>query len=283
MTTLAMTTVGQPSTNIALVVFPGGVWTATQFIVNHDASPSDLCESVKRLNRLNLCSQWALGDLGIALQDFRRAALDIESNDLISQAEGTEDSEHRQRLLAKAKKLEHAHIDYMRDLAKSLGVDDGHWRDCIQLARFFPPGERHDTLYPHHHRVAMRAARRQSEGEGAAIAPRGQAKARGAAHAWLAEAVQHGYTTPQLRRKVNTALATAPAPKHPPEADPYAELNAADEWAITFRSSVPSLSIQQCIQLRSLMQGIRELDQALLSRIERTGDGSHRTTSNVRI
>lgn len=248
------------------VDMPGGVWTAKQFAVNPNATTVDLCESVKRLNRLNLCSQWALGDLGIALQDFKRAAIDIESSDLIAQAQATEDAEHRQRLLAKAKKLEHAHVDYMRDLAKSLGVDDGHWRDCVQLARFYPPGERYDALYPHHHRVAMRAARRQVEGEGGTSPnPRALAKTGGTARAWLAEAEQHGYTASELRRKVNTILATAPAPKHAPEPDPYAVLNAADEWAITFRAKVPSLSKPQRTQLLTLMQGLLELAESLRS------------------
>lgn len=250
---------------IASVDFPGGVWTAKQFIVDPNATMAELCESVKRLNRLNLCSQWALGDLGIALQDFRRAAIDIEMNEFITQAEATQDAEHRQRLLAKAKKLEHAHVDYMRDLSKTLGVDDGHWRDCVQLARFYPPGERYDTLYPHHHRVAMRAARRQVVGEGEVSSPRMQAKAKGAAHAMLTEAEQRGDTVPDMRKRANTALATAPLPKHAPEADPYAALNAADEWAITFRAKVATLTKQQKVQLLTLAQGLRELFAALES------------------
>jgi hypothetical protein len=59
--------------------------------------------------------------------------------------------------------------------------------------------------------------------------------------------------------------------KGKPEPDPFAMLTAADEWAIRYRAKVADIPLAQCVRLYALMQGVRDLAEALHKRI--VGDG----------
>lgn len=259
---------------IASVTMPGGVWTPTEFVIFEGASVAQLQESVRRLSKLNISSQWAFGDLGLALQDRKRREIEPQIQALREQADSFDASEPeakatKQRLLDKAKAMENAPTQYTTDIADLLGVDDGHWRNCVVLARFYPPSKRFDTLYPHHHLIAMRAARAKigagvSNGGGGISIGAGVEDGGGAiAREWLLQADQERLKGPEMRRRVNVALATAKPADTTPQRDEYAALTACDEWAIGYRSHVPSLNAEQRQRLLTLMQGILDLASAL--------------------
>lgn len=261
---------------IASVTMPGGVWTAKEFVVFDGATTAQLCDSVKRLNKLNLASKWALGDLGIALQERKRVEVNARVAELTSQAEAIDSEEpdakaRKQRLMIEANKLHASRVnEYTNELAEALGVDAGHWWNCVSLARFYPASLRSEALLPEHHIVAMRAARSKNGGaisKGEGVTKDGGAKAR----EWLLQAEQEGLKASELRRRVNIALATAKPANVEPAHDEYAALTACDEWAIQYRSQVGTHTKEQCVRLLTMLQGVADLLNALRERINETG------------
>lgn len=207
------------------VPLPGGVWTRREFVVFDGATEAQLCQAVRQMSALNLSSRWALGDLGMAIQERKRAEFAKQAKALRESAKRSEDAEHRGRLLKQAEGLEGSRMDtYTRELADVLEISDGYWRDCVQLARFYPPSERSDAhgITPAHHHAAMKAA----GGAGGKLAT---------AQQWIAQATKDALTAAELRKKVNLSLATSRPPAKPAERNEFEALDAADQWAIAHK------------------------------------------------
>jgi hypothetical protein len=246
-----MTKILERVSPVVSVDMPGGVWTVKEFVVFDGATTEQLCQSVVRLTKLNLSSKWALGDLGIALQARKRIQVEKEAQALREKANAIdatepEAKEHKKRLIKEAEDIEASRVDeYARELADVLKVDEGHWRNCVSLARFFPVSLRNDTLFPEHHIAAMKAA--------------GGAKGEPAkAQAWLNDAAQQELTASELRKRVNLSLATAKPVKGPPHEDDYAAITQADTWAMRAKDSAQSLTPEQAHHVWSLTLALRE-------------------------
>ncbi len=254
----------------AQVEMPGGFWTPKEFVIFEGATTEQLCQSVKRLNKLNLSSKWALGDLGIALQERKRIEVAKQAADLLSYAATIDTNEpeavaRKRKLEKEAAELEKIKVpQYTSELAEKLGVDVGHWWNCVTLARAFKPSLRSEALLPEHYLVALKFA----GGAKAVATEQGLKKARECIA--IAEEGENGRVLPasKVRRWANTSLATHTPPKGKPEPDPYAELTAAAQWAIGYRSEVGKLSKDQAVRVFTLMRSLRELADALRERCE---------------
>lgn len=203
---------------------PGGVWTTLGFTVFDTATDEQLHKSIIQLDKLNASSKWALGDIGIAIQERKRRELALQAKDLRARAAAIEarDADSRatrREMLEKAQALEtKGVIEYTSDLARMLGINAGNWRNAVSLARFYEPSLRSDGLRPEHHIAAMKAA-------GGAL---GDVKK---ARHWLTQAVENNWRASDLRRHVNQAMATAKAPTLAPLTNHLKEMDAADTWA----------------------------------------------------
>ena len=220
---------------------PAGVWTRTGFTVSPSATEAQLHSSVALMTKLNRSTAWALGDLGIEIHARKRCEVMAAAKKLRQEADalkGAENSPKRDRLLKKAEELESKQVQvYTRKLADALGVDDGYWRNCISLARFFNPSQRSDTLTPAHHLAAMRGA-------GGTSGKLAKAKQ------WIAKAQKDSLSASELRKKVNLSLATSHPPSTPPEKNAFTELDAADQWCIRNKELAVAKSHAQTLLVR---------------------------------
>jgi uncharacterized protein YjiS (DUF1127 family) len=250
---------------------PAGTWEPKQFVITAGASMRQLRESARCINRLEQYSQWALGDIGLALEEQRRTEVEQEIAALIRQAEAIDTTEadagqHRGRILAKAERIKKEPLEQLTALATVIGIDKGLWRECIELSRDWPPPDRNPNLSPHHHRIAIRAARKETTrgpnqpGGGAKPDPEA---IRFKARVWLAHADPSDTNGSKLRRAINVALRTSAPPTHTLEPDPYRALTAADEWAVTYRRQAGKLTNGQRTRMLTLMKGILDLADTL--------------------
>lgn len=236
----------------------------------------EFAEAVEQHRQFHRSMAWVIGDKALALQEYKRAKLREEADELRERAANCTDdhdgAEARKELLTRADKIlsDKTLSAYTDELCKWAKIDEGYVRNCVMLARFYPLSCRHDGLGSEHHVVAMQAARKKIGGgvsRGGAVDEQGVVIASG----WLSRASQEGLSVSTLRKVVNISLATGTPARGKPEADPFAVLNAADQWAITYRAKVSSLSDSDCVRLYALMQGLRELAEELERRV---GGGS---------
>lgn len=241
---------------------PGIVATKTGLVVFESATEPQLQKAFGQIAKMNVSLAWWLGDLGLALQERKQRQLAKEAAALRTRANEctTDDAgmDAKRQLLERAEKIEtRGVIEYTRDLCAAHDISEGHVKDCVMLARFYQPSERSDGLSPHHHNVAMVAA-------GGAKGDRTKAKQ------WLSEAKEQALSASELRKMVNLSRALPAEQATPPEPQNYEELVSADAWAMGFKGDVTKLSQEQAIRLYTLMQGLRELADALKERIAAT-------------
>lgn len=250
--------------------------STTLDIVEHHTEADlrrEFAQAVEQYRRYHKCMAWEIGDRAIALQECKKAVLHAEAAELRARAGNCTDDQEgnvaRRDLLTKADRLEKddALSGYTRQLCEANHIDEGYVRNCVMLARFYPVSLRHDTLLVEHHVVAMQAARKKLGG-GTSSGGTTESKGVGIAAGWLSKAEQEGMKASELRRQANASLATHTPPAGPPEADPYTELTAFDEWSISHRATLATLTQSQCEHLWSLSAGVREWVEALRLRIE---------------
>ena len=231
------------------VALPGGVWTKTGFMVFDSATEAQLCDTVSQMNALNLSCAWALGDLGIAIQERKQKEYFAEAGNLRERAKKTDDAEAKARLLEKADELEGRLPQYTKELAELLGVDSGYWRNCVSLARFYEPSFRMTVLTPTHHIAAMHGA----GGSSGNVAT---------AREWMEQATRDALTASELRKRVNQALATSRKPAKPAEGNPFKALDAADQWCIANKALEVKAEHRAALRTRfqALIDWLRKLE-----------------------
>lgn len=172
-------------------------------------------QSLEQLNKLAAgvsklegATAWWLGDIGLAIQDAKRAEFKAanKKDKLITADDWNAAADAYAR-------------EYTTGRADSIGVDDGYWWNCVLLCRFFPSSQRCEGLSVHHHRVALIGA------GGAKGDPR-QAKK------WLETAREHGWSASELRRHVNLSLATHTPATAEPEINRWKFMDEADREAV---------------------------------------------------
>lgn len=178
-------------------------------------------QSLEQLNRLAVgvsklegATAWWLGDIGLAIQDAKRA--EFKSRNKKSSLVTAQDFEAAADAFAS---------EYTTGRADAIGVDDGYWRNCVVLSRFFPASQRCDGLSVHHHRVSL-------IGAGGA---KGEPKL---ARKWLETATEHGWSASELRRHVNLSLATHTPASAEPEVNRWKFLDEADREAVKAKDLV---------------------------------------------
>ncbi len=204
------------------IPLPGGVWTKTQFTIFDSATDDQLMQAAAQLYRMNVSAQWALGDIGLAIQERFRQVVLSKTREMNERAAKLESPAERATLIAQASELESKQLpSYTDGIAEKLNIEAGYWRHCVLLARFYPPNERHESLTPAHHLVAMK---------GAGGATRGSATK---ARPLLILAEKKEWGASELRRHVNSYLATSQPPKKwQPEPNRFKVGDAFDQWCI---------------------------------------------------
>lgn len=178
-------------------------------------------QSLEQLNRLAVgvsklegATAWWLGDIGLAIQDLKRAEFRAknERDPLMTAADWNDAADSYA-------------YHYMSVDSETIGVDEGYWSNCIMLSRFFRSSQRCEDLSVHHHRVAMLGA-------GGA---KGEPKL---ARKWLETATEHGWSASELRRHVNLSLATHTPASAEPEVNRWKFLDEADREAVKAKDLV---------------------------------------------
>lgn len=201
---------------------------------------------------------WWYGDIGLEIQARNR-----EANELKAQAEDA-------RVKTLERELEHVEgkerddvrialhdaearaaelrgdqcYHYLGNLSEALGIDSGYWRNCIMVARFFQSSCRHDDLSINHHYEAIRGA---GGVEGKMID----------AKAWLTRAAESEWSVAELRKEINLSKMTAPLTPHPPFENEFEPLDAADKWAMRFKSDT-RITSDSAKKLLTRFQAIRD-------------------------
>lgn len=207
---------------------PGGAATRTSFVVFDGATDRQLHEALSQIRKMSGALAWWLGDVGLVLQERKRTQLAKEAIELRTRAAEVPDDESRVKadLLEKAQRLEECGvIEYTAEFCKAHDLDEGYFRQCVMISRFYDPSVRTNGLKYEHHVVAMRAA-------GGA---RGEVKK---AQQWLQTAEKAHWKAAELRREVNTAAAGQKPAEAPQEANAFDELDAADQWALAHGRNV---------------------------------------------
>ncbi len=160
------------------IVIPGVVFKKNGVLMTKPVSVEQLNRMVQGVAELQEGVAWWWGDLGNALQGAKGA-------------------------------------HYVSERSAIVGIDEGYWRNCVQMARFFELSCRHDTLSAKHHYEAMRGSRGDKE----------------KADEWLCSAEKLEWSCSDLRKHINLSLATVHAPETPPEENEFEWLDDADHWA----------------------------------------------------
>lgn len=218
--------------------FPGMVFTRNAVLFQKRPTLDHLLAAAAKASEVGKGMAWFLGDIGLEIQDHARRenAMQAERNLAIAEKLSSDPKGNREKirdLRAEAQLLkEDSGESFRATYCPTLEIDPGYWRNCVMLARFFPPSSRvgllrnpegvsphGDSMRPEHYRVAMLAA-------GGAKGSRQQAEQ------WLQRAQTNGWRPSELRKQVSLANATARPPAKAPETNPFAELDAADAWCI---------------------------------------------------
>ncbi len=247
----------------------GVEWRRNAVVFSKTFSLEQLSGMAARVAELGDGFAWWLGDIGLEIQARHREANELEARKLDKKAaqlerdlehvEGKERDEVRDALRMTEKKAAELRDPkgsaswYSPEASEAMGIDDGYWRNCVMLCRFFKPSHRNDSLKPKHHITAMYAA----GGAGGKVSD---------ATKWLKRAESESWSASELRKQVNLSLADAPKEPAPLD-DPFAELVPADRWAIQFRQKVPALSDADAIKLFTMTQALREFLAELQARV----------------
>ncbi len=160
------------------IVIPGVVFKKNGVLMTKPVSVEQLNRMVQGVSELQEGAAWWWGDLGNALQGAKGA-------------------------------------HYVSERAAIVGIDEGYWRNCVQMARFFELSCRHDNLSAKHHYEAMRGSRGDKE----------------KADEWLCSAEKLDWSCSDLRKHINLSLATVHAPETPAHENEFEGLDIADRWA----------------------------------------------------
>lgn len=186
---------------------PGVEFKRSCVVIGKEVTIDQILRLVDGVVEVSGGTQWWMGDLGLRIQSDKRAEY-LERNPALSPDMEREVS------------AEWFAREYTRTYAEGREIDEGSWRNCVMISRFWPAESRSDSLSFSHHVAAMTAA------GGASGKLREAAK-------WLERAADAGWTAAELRRQVNLSLAdpNRPKPKEP-EANIYLPLDEADKWSI---------------------------------------------------
>jgi len=220
----------------ALIPLPSASATKTALLINEHATDADLAALGHTLAQVEGSRSWWLGDYGLELQ--RRKAKEAKASNPNAQ-----DDEN-----------DATGLHYMGQRADALGIDEGNWRNCVLVARYFKPSLRTDISFGHHY-IAMLAA------GGAKSDPR-------KALEWLDKTKTNAWSISQLRHKVNLHLATSKQPELKAPANPFAPLDEADRWAIHQQGEdyTPEAAANCLTRFRALIAFIKRLETIAGSR-----------------
>lgn len=160
------------------ITVPGVAFKRNGILFTQDVTPEQLNRMVAGLAELSEGTAWWWGDLGNQLQEKKGA-------------------------------------HYVQERAGIVGIDDGYWRNCVQLSRFFELSSRNDNLSAKHHFAAMTGSKGDKE----------------QAQEWLSSAEKLHWSAADLRKHINIACATSHAPETEPEENIDEALDAVDQWA----------------------------------------------------
>jgi hypothetical protein len=242
-----------------VISLAGGVATRNAFVVFDGATTEQLVNAITRVREMEGATQWWLGDIGLALQDRKKKQLVSQAKELrakASELDGSipEQAKVKNELLEQAEEFENgAEIKYTAELCEALDIDVGYLKNCVSLARFYPPSCRHDGLGIKHHAAAVTASNRDIQ----------------KAQQWLVTAHTERLSAPDLRKRGAEAKATYKTPELPPMALSYDELSRADAWASRFKEKASKLTSDEAI---AILSDITEL-RALISQLESIAKG----------
>lgn len=227
----------KPTSSLALleksVSLPGASVSRTRLMIDDRATDKQLGELGAALVQIDGSRSWWLGDYGLFLQNRKRAEI-LKADSSLDPAD-----------------VEAKGLHFMSEKAGVLGIDDGSWKNCVMVCRFFKPSFRHDSLSFGHHVVAMMG------GGGALGDPKKAIK-------WLVKAHENGWSVSQFRENINKANATATTPDAPPPENPFEVLDEADKWAHqattdTINSEAARALLVRWAELLSFMERLKEL------------------------
>ncbi len=211
------------------VSLPGAGVTRTALIVNERASDKELAELGAALVSIGGSHSWWIGDYGLFLQNRKR----LEHIKQFPDADPTE--------------IEDKGRHYMDGKAGALGLDEGNWKFCVMVCRFFKPLVRTNLSFTHHHE-AMKAA----GGAGGDVKK---------AVMWLLRAEENGWSVSMLRAQVNKSLATSKPPALEPLPNEWKPIDDADDWAknAAVDSFTPDAAREHLTRLANIIALIEKL------------------------
>lgn len=193
------------------ITVPGVAFKRNGILFTKDVTPEQLNRMVAGLAELSEGTAWWWGDLGNQLQEKKGA-------------------------------------HYVQERASIVGIDDGYWRNCVQLSRFFELSSRNDNLSAKHHFAAMTGSKGDKE----------------QAQEWLSSAEKLQWSAADLRKHINIASATSHAPETEPEENEFEWLDKADTWARGSggRQIDPASARKILSRIQDLVQFIEKLKAA---------------------
>ncbi len=232
-----------------VVQLVGGVATRNAFVVFDTATTEQLVAALGKVKEMEGATAWWMGDIGLALQERKRAELAGKAAELRKRATELDGSDPEQvrakeNLIEQAEELENgAEIKYREQLAEAFAINAGYLANCVSLARFYPPSFRNEGLTVAHHIEAMRGAKRDSQ----------------KIQEILKEAKDKGQTASEMRKELAEKNAVHRAPVAAAEAPSFTELAKADDWAKGFRTKLDTLTPAEAMGILSQMQELRAL------------------------
>ncbi len=200
------------------VMMPGVAFFANGIIFEKELTVEQLNQLSAKVAEMYSGMAWWLGDIGLAIQ----------------QKKGD---------------------DYRRGRAQIIGIDEGHWANCVMVARFFPPSSRDEGRGWKHHLEAMR---------GAGGAAKGELKK---AINWLAVAKEHNWKVTEMRREVGLSLATIRPPTTRAEANPFEPIDRLDAW-LGGKPTLPEISPadarNQLVRWQAIVEFVHQLESIAL-------------------
>lgn len=233
----------------------GGVATKNAFHVFDTATNEQLITTLNKVREMEGATAWWMGDIGLAIQERKRADLAgraIELRDKAANLDGSvpDQADHKNRLLEEAEGLENgAEVSYRDEICRSLEIDPGYLANCVRLARFYPPSSRGEGLKPKHFRVVQDYIKQDRE----------------EAKQWLDRARENNWKASDLRKEIAKSKATAHPPETPPEKNEFEEITKADRWAMRFKETADDLTSGQAHAVLVMMSEILSLAKKLES------------------
>lgn len=228
------------------VSLPGAGVTRTALVINPKATDKELGELGAALVAIDGSRSWWMGDYALFLYDRKRAELLADLTEK-RKAEGKPlTDEDREDITT-------AGTGYLAEKARVLGIDEGSFRNCQSVARFYRKlSYRNDNPaigFAHHVAAIVGAG-------GATGEPK-------RAVAWLIRAEENGWSVSQLREQINRSQSTAKQPELEPLANPWQPLDDADEWArqIEITGFTPDAARTQLSRIAALLAFIAKLQE----------------------